>query len=145
MSDRITIRNKIVALVKDMADFNDANVTLYKLDRVDSTPQASVYLGRMSSELSTMGGSSNSFERDVVIMVDFHSNHGTDADSQTDAWLVELEALIYRADGNGDFPDSLNGLNLEFAEFRPTATSNERRGDLVTVWRAEYDETLTLS
>jgi hypothetical protein len=145
MSPRIQLRDKIVSLVKEMVDFSDANVSLYKLDRVDKTPSASIYLGRMNSEISTMGGESNTFERDIVIMVDFHSDHGTDADSQCSDWLEELETLIYRAEKSGAFPDAVEDIELDYAEFRPTSTAREKMGDLVTVWRAEFNETLSIS
>jgi hypothetical protein len=145
MSARIDIRDKVVALVKEMADFSDSNVSLYKLDRVDKLPAASIYLSRLNSEPSGMGGGSNSFERSLGIMIDFHSDHGTDADSQSSDWLDEIELLIYRAEKNGAFPTSLDAIKLDFAEFRPTATSKERRGDLVTVWVADFDEILNLS
>lgn len=145
MSPRIQLRDKIVSLVKEMADFNDANVSLYKLDRVDKTPSASIYLGRMNSEISTMGDDSNTFDRDIIVMVDFHSDHGADADGQTDEWLVELESLIYQAQGRGELPESVEDIELDYAEFRPTSTGKERMGDLVTVWRAEFSETLSIS
>ena len=145
MSPRIQIRDKIVSLVKEMTDFSDANVSLYKLDRVDKTPSASIYLGRMNSEISTMGGDTNSFERDLVIMVDFHSDHGTDADSQCSDWLEELETLIYRAEKSGAFPNAVEDIALDYAEFRPTSTAKERMGDLVTVWMVEFNEILTAS
>jgi len=144
-SPRIEFRNHIVGLIKQIADFNDGNVSLYKLDRVDSTPCASVYLGRLTSETEAMGGSSNRIERDLTVMVDFHSNDGTDADAQTDAWLVELEQLIFSSSKNGELPAGCDDAELSFAEFRPTDTSKERRGDLVTVWRVEISETLTAS
>ncbi len=145
MNPRIQIRDKIVSLVKEMADFSDKNVQLYKMDRVDKTPSASIYLGRLNSEISTCGEESNYYDRDLTIMVDFHSDHGTDADSQTSEWLAELERLIYRAEKSDAFPVPIDDVMLSFAEFMPTATSNERRGDLVSAWRVEFAETVTTS
>lgn len=144
-SPRIEIRDLIVELVKKIPEFNDKNVSLYKMDRVDKTPAASVYLGRMGSELTTMGGESNTYSRDIGIMVDFHSDDGLDADAQTDCWLVELESLIYKAQETGALSELLEDIDLTYAEFHPTSTGRERMGDLVTMWRAEFSETLTLS
>jgi hypothetical protein len=145
MSDRIDIRDKIVSLVEGMTDFSAANVKLYKLDRVDKTPSSSVYLGRMDSSVGSMGGGSNSIDRELVIMVDFHSDHGTDADAQTSAWLEELETAIYRARKAGEFPASVEAASLDFAEFRPTSTAQEKTGDLVSFWRVEFSERLATS
>ena len=144
MSPRILFRNKLVELVKELADFDDSNVSLYKLDRVDKTPHAAIYLGRMNSELETMGGDCNGYERDITVYIDFYSDHGTDADAQTDAWLVELEQLIYRAEKNDDLPGDMEDAQLRFAEFRPTSGGKEKRGDLVTAWVANFSETLTV-
>lgn len=142
MSVRIQIRDKFLELVKTLADFSDSNVTLYKLDRVDQTPASSIYLGRLDSEPTTMGGGSNDFDRELVVMVDFHSDHGSDADAQTSAWLTELETAVYRSLKAGEFPEAVEDAFLDFAEFRPTTTAKERKGDLVTIWRVEFTETI---
>lgn len=145
MSTRIEIRNQFVSLVKTLSDFGDSNVTLYKLDRVDKTPASSIYLGRLNSEPSTMGGDSNDFDRELVIMVDFHSDHGQDADAQTSEWLTQLETAVYRTLKAGEFPEAVEDVFLDFAEFRPTSTAKERKGDLVTIWRVEFEETIAIA
>ena len=92
-----------------------------------------------------MGGTSNDFERDLSVFVDFYSDHGTDADSQTDAWLSELEQKIFDAVKNDELSEGFEDVVLSFAEFKPTETSREKRGDLVTIWQAEFMETLSVS
>lgn len=143
MSDRIRIRNKIVEQVKKLADFNDTNVQLYKLDRVDKTPFAAVYLGRLTSELDDMNSSnSQGVSRSLRVMVDFHlDTTAGDADAILSEYLEEMERHVLTAAKLGEFEG--RDASLEEAEFHPLDTSRERRGDMSTTWLIEYDETIT--
>ena len=140
MSKRIEIRNKIKELVETMPDFQAGNVQLYKLDNVDRTPFASVYLDRMTSDPDAMASNGDSYnvDRSLRVAVDFHLDKSTlDADADMDAWLSQLEHIIMTAAEAHELP---RNMALESAQFRALETSRERKGDLVTIWRADYDE-----
>ena len=145
MTPRIAIRNFISEKVKQIGEFTEKNVSFYKLDRVDHPPHASIYLGRMNSEIDSMGGDSNNFERELFVMVDFYCDKSEDADAQSDEWLSQIETLIYRAEKNDDLPDGVEDVILQYAEFRPTEGGKQTRGDLVTAWRVEYSETISIA
>lgn len=145
MSARIDFRDHMVSLIQSMSDFTASNTHLYKLDRVDATPAACVYLASMLSEKESMSGTSMSMARTLTVHVDFHSNHATDADSQVDTWLNELELLLYRSIKNNTAPASILKAQLDEAEYRPTERGGKKIGDLVSSWVAEFSETLTAS
>lgn len=134
-----------------MADFDASKVQLYKLDKVDKTPMAAIHLGPMvsSEEAETMGAASSRevcLSRVLTVFVDFHRDtSGGDADAELDAWLVELETAVYQAMVDGDFNGKADFISLERAEFHPTPTGKERKGDLVTEWRVQFAESVALS
>lgn len=144
-SNRILLRNTIRDLVATLPGFNADKVKLYKLDRVDETPFASVYLDRMDSDLETMTsmGRVNAVSRKIRVAVDFHLDEGTtDADSAMDDWVAELEQKVMkeaRADNIGD----IRFVVLTSAVFRPLSTHKEKRGDLVAIFEAEYEEMIS--
>jgi hypothetical protein len=143
MSDRINIRNKIVEQLKKLAAFDDTNVQLYKLDRVDKTPFAAVYLGRLTSELDDMNSSNaQGVSRSLRVIVDFHLDTTTgDADAILSGYLEEMERHVLTAAKKGEFEG--RDASLEEAEFHPLDASRERKGDMSTTWLISYDETVS--
>ncbi|MBK1835009.1 hypothetical protein [Roseibacillus ishigakijimensis] len=144
MSKRLAIRNKVLELVESLAGFSPGNVALYKLDTVERTPFASVYLNETETDNLHMMRGMATMERTLSINVDFHLDSATDADAEADALLEELEQRILKAAMAGDIP-GVRILFLASAEFRPTQHGKQRAGDLVTTWRAEYEDSISLS
>lgn len=142
MSARIDFRNKLIEQLHKLADFSPANVQLYKMDRVDKTPFAAVYLQGMTSRPEAMDSMDcQDVRRELRAVVDFYlDTDAGDADALLSAYLDELEGHIMTAAKNGEFPD--RDVMLESARFHPTETSRERRGDLETIWVIEYDEAI---
>ncbi len=144
MSKRIALRDAFVALVKTLPGFGGHNVRIYKLDRVDKTPFCSVHLGSMTSGVETMMRDGHQVSRSLSVFVDFHLDSSDDADKTMDAWLAELETGVMQAAKNGDIP-GIRTVSLERAVFHPVETGFQQRGDLVTEWRADFDEFIPLS
>lgn len=143
MTKRISIRDKMRELVESLPGLK-GRVALYKLDMVDKTPFASVYLDSAKSENLHMFGETATMERTLTLNVDFHLDSVTDADAEADSLLESLEALVLSAARNGDI-EGVRILFLEEAEFRPTQRGKEKSGDLVTTWVAEYDDEIELT
>lgn len=150
MSKRITVRDQFRTVVEAMTDFGSSNVALYKLDKIDKTPFASITLGAMTTdEEATMGrrnADAVSVSRSLSIFVDFHQDtSGGDADAQLDGWLTELETALYQAMKDGGFAGKADFLEMARAEFHPLERDKETKGDLTTEWRVEFSESITLT
>lgn len=143
MSKRIAIRDKFMELVRELPGLSN-NVALYKLDIVERFPFASVYLAEMSTENLTMMRQFATMDRNLSLGVDIHLDGEGDADADLDTLLESLESKVIKAALNGDIP-GVREIYLENAEFRPTQRGREKAGDLVTSWRAEYEDSVSLS
>lgn len=135
---RTEIRDKMIELVAALPGFTTDLVAAHKLDKVELSNQASVYLQGIDSEPAANRGVR---KRDQRVNVSLFLEDDTDAEAKGSDLLNTLEAAVEttrRAAGFG----SIAGCYLESATVAHDPTSKGKRADLHAVFLFEFTEAI---
>jgi hypothetical protein len=135
---RIDIRDKMIELVAALPGFTTDLVAAHKLDKVELSNQASVYLQGLDSEPAANRGVR---KRDQRVNVSLFLEDDTDAEAKGSDLLNTLEAAVEttrRATGFG----GISGCYLESANVAHDPTSKGKRADIHATFLFEFTEAI---
>jgi hypothetical protein len=135
---RINIRDKMIELVAALPGFTTDLVAAHKLDKVELSNQASVYLQGLDSEPAANRGVR---KRDQRVNVSLFLEDDTDAEAKGSELLNTLEAAVETTRRAAAF-GGISGCYLESATVAHDPTSKGKRADIHATFLFEFTEAI---